>query len=82
MAVSKEMWLKGLHSDAAKMKANARDERDKRVVEITRKWRDGYKALKEENDRLQKESQLGYVKEMEDVDAWLSMQINKGPPKD
>ena len=80
MPVSRTMWLRGIREDAAKMKGNAKDERQARVVEITRKWRDGFRALKEENDRLQLENEETYRREIAEIDAMTARQIAQGPP--
>jgi hypothetical protein len=82
MPVSKTMWLKGLNEDFAKMKMNARDARDTKVREITTRWREGFKALKDENDRLQLECSDAYKKEIEELEAMHEASIAQGPPTD
>jgi outer membrane biogenesis lipoprotein LolB len=82
MGVSRTMWLRGINEDAAKMRGNARDERDERTKEITRKWKDGFKALKEENDRLQRENVETFNREIADIDAMTKSQIAQGPPRE
>ena len=80
MPVSRTMWLRGIRADAATMKAGAGDERKARVAEITRKWRDGFRALKEENDRLQRENEETYRREIAEIDRMTAAQIAQGPP--
>ena len=53
--ILKSDWVKGIYEDFGKMKMNARDERDDKIKAISERWRAGFKTLKEENDRLQKE---------------------------
>jgi len=55
MAQSKLEWQRQVRADGAKMRDEHRRERFRRIVEITARWRAGFAALKEENDRLQKE---------------------------
>lgn len=82
MGVSRTMWLRGLNEDYAKMRMNARDERDAKTKEITLKWRDGFKALKEENDRLQRERDEAYRTEIAELEAMHKQALAQGPPKD
>lgn len=81
MAISKSMWLRGIYADAAKMKGNARDDRATRKVEITKRWKDGIKALVIENDRLQAENEATFHKEIAEIDAMTAAQIAQGPPE-
>ena len=82
MPVSRTMWLRGIQIDAAKMKMNAMDDRKVRVKEITQKWRDGFKALKEENDRLQVLNKDTYEDEIGEINEMTRSQIAQGPPTD
>jgi len=82
MPVSRTMWLRGLNEDYSKMKMNARDERDEKIKEITRKWKDGFRALKEENDRLQRECFEAYNREIAELSASYKTSLAQGPPTD
>ena len=82
MAVSRTMWLRGIMSDAAKMKKNARDERDERTRAITTRWNDGFKKLKEDNDRQQRSNEETYKREIKEIDQMTKAQIAQGPPAD
>jgi len=82
MPVSRTMWLRGIYIDAAKMKSNARDDRDDRVKEISRKWKEGFAVMKAENDRLQKECEATFHQEILSIDAMTKSQIAQGPPTD
>lgn len=82
MAVSKTMWVKGIHIDAGKMRMNIGIERADRVRDVSSKWKEGFLFLKTENDRLQKENFEWYRREMSEIDAWVKQQIAQGPPAD
>ena len=82
MGVSPSMWKRGWQIDCAKMRDNARFERDMKTKEITQKWRDGFANLKAENDRLQKERDDLYHQEMVEIDATYARAIAQGPPPD
>jgi hypothetical protein len=82
MAVSGTMWLRGLNEDYAKMKMNARDERDEKTRALTQRWKEGFKALKEENDRLQRERDEAYNREIADLAASYRGSLAQGPPRD
>ncbi len=82
MPVSRTMWLRGLNEDYAKMRMNARDERDEKTKEITRKWKEGFKALKEENDRLQRECIEAYNREITELASMHKTSLAQGPPTD
>jgi hypothetical protein len=81
MAVSVSLYRKATYQLHAKAALNIRRERDQTTVEITRKWKDGYKALKEENDRLQLENNETFHEKMCANDDWLKEQLAMGPPK-
>ena len=81
MAVSRSMWERGLRSDFAKLRMNATDERDEKVKYISGRWKDGFKMLKDENDRLQRETADWYRRELADIDADFKRQLAAGPPK-
>lgn len=78
--VSKQMWLRGIYADATAMKRTARLEREERKRVITRKWKEGVKALEVENDRLQVESEVTFRREIAEIDAMTAAQIGQGPP--
>ncbi|NWG75976.1 MAG: hypothetical protein HXY24_15475 [Rubrivivax sp.] len=82
MAVSKTMWLKGLREDLAKWKRAAAIDRSERVKEITRKWREGFAALKAENDRLQRENEEQYHNDIVAAETHFREAVEMGPPKD
>jgi hypothetical protein len=82
MPVSRTMWLRGLNEDYGKMKFNAREERDDQIKVITQKWRDGYKLLKEENDRMQKENEDKYKAELAELLRSHNASLAQGPPTD
>lgn len=81
MGVSRYMWERGLRSDFAKLREHAVDERDQKVKEVSMKWKEGYKVLKEENDRMQRELNEWYKNEMASIDADLKRLLAAGPPK-
>ena len=78
--VSRTMWLQGIYHDAATMRSNARAENRKYVSDTSEIWRNGFKALKEENDRRQAEGKAWLQKELADIDAMTKAQIAQGPP--
>lgn len=81
MATSRVLWERGLREDHAKLAANIRFERDGKIKEIRVKWREGFKALKKENDRLLLEVQETFHNGMAANDTWLREQLSMGPPK-
>lgn len=82
MAVSRSMWLRGIMADAAKMKNNARNERDERTREITKRWNEGFKKLKEDNDRQQRSNEETFKREIKEINQMTQAQIAQGPPAD
>lgn len=78
--VSRTMWLRGIRADAAKMKANAHDDFKEATREISRKWKEGFRALKEENDSLQVQAKNRLTTELQSIDAMTAQQIAQGPP--
>ena len=81
MPVSKKMWLRGIYADAAKMKGNARADRELRKKELTQKWKEGIVELTKENDRLQAENDATFRKEIDEINAMTAAQIAQGPPE-
>ena len=81
MAVSRTMWLRGIMADAAKMKHNARNERDERTREITKRWNEGFKTLKQDNDRQQRSNEETYKREIKEINQMTQAQIAQGPPE-
>jgi len=79
--VSKKNWEKGLREDKAKMEGNVRDERNAKVKEISRKWKEGFKRLKEENDKMQFEAKETLHEKLRQNDEWLREQLRIGPPQ-
>jgi hypothetical protein len=67
----KYMCVRQCHIDAAAKKKAILLERDRRTVEITAKWKSGFTALKDENDRLQRERNETFKSDMAEVGAWL-----------
>ena len=55
MAESAMERARRVRAEGAKMREESRLERIRRVKEITDKWKAGFKALKDENDRMQAE---------------------------
>ena len=82
MAVSRTMWERGLRSDLAKWKRAAAIDREERVKVITKRWKDGFRALKEENDRLQLENQETYHNDIVAAETHFREAMAMGPPKD
>ena len=80
MGVSRTMWLRGILTDAAKMKDTARRERNERTKEITKRWNEGFKKLKEDNDRQQRSSAETFKREIKEIDQMTQAQIAQGPP--
>jgi len=80
MGVSRTMWLQGIRHDAAKMKAEAHREFRLHTMDITEKWNNGFKALKEENDRMQAEAKAWLANQLAEIDAMTKAQIAQGPP--
>jgi hypothetical protein len=75
------MWLRGINQDAATMRATARSEFREKTEYITRRWKDGFKALKEENDSLQKEASAWLKAELADIETLTRQHIAQGPPE-
>lgn len=82
MAVSRAMWEKGIQMDAAQMRRNALADRIEKTKAITAKWNVGFRALKEENDRLQLEAATAYKVEIARIAASVKQWMTEGPPKD
>lgn len=59
------------HRVAAEEKKAIAAARNAKTVEITRLWREGYAAVKAENDRLQRERDETYRSDMAEVGAVL-----------
>lgn len=79
--VSRSNWEKGWREDTAKWRSSAAIDRDVETKEISRKWKEGFKALKEENDRRQLECKETFYEKMRENDTWLKEQLAMGPPK-
>lgn len=79
MPISKQGWINEVRYHAARLKAQAREEREARKGDITLRWKNGFRALKEENDRLQRESEEKYKKDITDIDAESTRRIAGGP---
>ena len=82
MPVSRTMWERGLRSDHAKWKRAAMIDLQEKTKEVTRKWKEGFAALKAENDRLQLEAKETYHNDIVAADTHLREQLAMGPPKD
>ena len=82
MAVSRTMWLRGIMADAAKMKDTARRERNERTKEITKRWNNGFKELKLDNDRQQRSNEETFKREIKEINQMTQAQIAQGPPAD
>ena len=82
MAVSRTVWENGLRRDLAKWKRAARIDFDERVREITRRWKEGFARLKEENDRLQLEAKEKYHEDIVSAETHFREALAMGPPKD
>jgi len=81
MAISKSEWNRQIQHEAMERGDNAREIRRLRTERITVAWKIGYKTLKDENDRLQKEREEEYKKEITEIQAWMKQQLAAGPPK-
>jgi len=57
-------------------KASIAKEKAARTSEITRLWKEGFKALKEENDRLQKEAKEWHEQAEDDCALTYEQEIN------
>ena len=82
MGVSRTMWLRGILTDAAKMKDTARRERNERTKEITIRWNEGFKKLKDDNDRQQRSNAETFNREIKQINQMTQAQIAQGPPAD
>jgi hypothetical protein len=71
MGESKAECIRNAHKIAALKRSACAKERNNKTIEITRIWREGFKALKDENDRLQKSRDEEYREDMAEVNAWL-----------
>ena len=80
MAVSKTEWQRQVRADGAMMKDEHRRERFRRIAEITKMWRDGFQALKEENDRMQKELKDWHELEELQIRNYVIENLQRGGP--
>ena len=55
MAESAAERARRVRAEGAKMRDEHRRERFRRIAEITKRWKEGFDALKKENDRMQAE---------------------------
>jgi F0F1-type ATP synthase membrane subunit b/b' len=66
------MWLKGMREDNAKVVANAHDEFKEKTKEITRRWKEGFAALKAENDERQERNKKFVMEQLKEINQWLA----------
>ncbi len=59
----------------------ANNDRNLKTKNITASWKIGFRALKEENDRLQKERDEAFNREVAEVREWMRTMIAQGPPR-
>jgi hypothetical protein len=71
MAVSLYEKRREIEKEAHRRRESARLERDRRTVEISAAWKNGFIALKDENDRMQRERDLKFRSEMAEINAWV-----------
>jgi len=81
MAISQYQWRTQVQRQAMEESDNARAIRNLRTERITVAWKTGFKTLKDENDRLQKERDEEYKQEIARIQAWMKLQLTQGPPK-
>jgi hypothetical protein len=70
-----------IRKEAAQKRRALVDERDSRVKEITRVWKEGFGRLKYENDFMQQELENWYHTEQTEIIAWMNGKLLAGPPK-
>lgn len=73
--VSKSAWVSAARSEAAVDREGVRGERDARTLAITKEWKEGYAALKLENDSLQKSRDQEYKDDMISIDEVLADEL-------
>ena len=80
--VDKSIWLKSFQTDMARYRRQERDQNEANIKEVSLRWKEGYKALKDANDAMQKENEMQFKAEIAEIDAMTKSQIAQGPPKD
>ena len=66
----------------ARYRRQERDQNEANIKEVSLRWKEGYKALKDANDSMQKENEMQFKAEIAEIDAMTKSQIAQGPPKD
>jgi len=69
--ITRAMWEKGIQIDAGKMRWSATDDHKQRIAVITKKWKEGFAQLKEENDRLQEEDKAKHAADLEEIKRFV-----------
>ena len=80
MAISKSAWYRRYLSEASEMRQTARVQRAERIRDISLKWKEGFAALKAENDRLQREAAEEYGAELIRIQGWINQKAVEPPP--
>ena len=76
----KTIWKEEVMRNYARATRDNRTGREHLIEECTKKWKEGFRALKAENDRRQKAVGLFMKEQTAEVDAWLKEQLATGPP--
>ena len=82
MAVSRSMWLRGINEDFQKWKRAAVIDRAEETKSISLKWKNGFAALKVENDQLQEARDEKFKADLAAARAQYNSWLAQGPPSD
>ena len=80
MAIARHVWFAGLRRDYSDRKRTIVAQRNERTRDISLAWKNGYAALKAENDRLELERNEEFQDSMVANDRWFQEQLAMGPP--
>lgn len=82
MAVSRTMWLKGLREDLSKWMRAAAIDKNEETKAISLRWKNGFQALKVENDQAQEARDEKYKADIAAARADYNARLAQGPPAD
>ena len=78
--VDKSVWLKNFNVYMKGLRDQQRITNEQNIKEVSLRWKEGYRALKDANNSMTKENEATYHKEIAEIDSIKKSQIKQGPP--